>query len=337
MSDLEAGLAEFIAGRAEAPVSILALGKLPGGTMRRAWTVDVEVAAGPFAGRHRLIYLIERRGTLFRSRLGCDDELRVLRVMHAAGVRVPRPYWSVGDSDPTGLEPGLILERVDGETVARRILQDPAFGAVRPRLLTQMGEELARIHAAPTDGLGGLGRPPDGIPPARAQLDEMERTLDEMGMPRPALELALRWLRRSIPERGRLVVVHGDFRLGNFIVDPAEGLRAVLDWELAHLGDPGEDLGWIVMRFWRCVDRPGFRGLGPAERVADAYAAVSGRRLDPERARYWEIFANLRWAVVTLRQSWRHLAGGERCIELASIARHCAEVEWELLRLMGGH
>ena len=131
-----------------------------------------------------------------------------------------------------------------------------------------------------------------------------------------------------------MVVVHGDYRLGNFIVDPTHGLRAVLDWELSHLGDPGEDLGWVCMRFWRCVDRPGARGLGPRQRVFDAYAGAGGQRLDPEGALYWEVFGNLRWAIVTLGQAHRHLSGEEESLELASIGRHCAEVEWELLRFL---
>jgi aminoglycoside phosphotransferase (APT) family kinase protein len=128
--------------------------------------------------------------------------------------------------------------------------------------------------------------------------------------------------------------VHGDYRLGNVLVAPDAGLAAVLDWELCHVGDPGEDVGWVLIRFWRCVDHPGIRGLGPRERFLDAYRRASGRAFDGERLRYWEVFANFRWAVITLRQAHRHLAGHQRSLELAAIGRHCAEVERELLRLL---
>jgi len=138
------------------------------------------------------------------------------------------------------------------------------------------------------------------------------------------------------PAPRRLVVSHGDYRLGNVIVHPSEGLRAVLDWELVHLGDPGEDLGWVCIRFWQGVDQPGRRGLGPKQRFLDGYAKVAGWRLAPEMVVYWEVFANLRWAVITLRQARRHLTGREKSLELASIGRRCAEVEWELLRLIRG-
>jgi aminoglycoside phosphotransferase (APT) family kinase protein len=162
----------------------------------------------------------------------------------------------------------------------------------------------------------------------------MERMLHAAGEPHPALELALRWLRARVPAPRPPVVCHGDYRLGNVAVHPSEGLRAVLDWELAHLGDPGEDLGWACIRFWQGVDHPGERGLGPSERFLDGYASVSGWRLAPEMIRYWEAFANLKWAAITLRQARRHLGGGERSLELASIGRRCAELEWELLRLI---
>ena len=331
---LRTGLENFIGRRAQSAVSIVSLSPLPGGTMRHAWAFDLDVASGPLAGFHRLIYLQDRGGAPLRSRLSRDDEFQVLLVMHGAGVRVPKPYWRIQSNETAGVTPGLIVERVEGETLARRLLLDAAFERVRPRLLDQMGEELARIHAVPTDALGGLSAAARGKPPAESQLAEFERALGEIGEPHPALELALRWLRGRSPQSERLVVVHGDYRLGNFVVDPGHGLSAVLDWELSHLGDPGEDLGWTCMRFWRCVDRPGAPGLGPKERFFDAYAGIHGKRVDPDWALYWEVFGNLRWAIVTLRQAQRHLLGDERSLELASIGRHCAEVERELLRLV---
>lgn len=334
LEGLQAGLARFLERRAQSAVSITALRRLPGGTMRDAWAVDVEVASGPLAGPHRLIYMPDRGGTPLGARLAREDEFRVLSVMWNAGVRVPRPYWQVPREDPAAIAPGLIVERVDGEALARRLFADPAFDTARARLLSQMGGELARIHAVPVEELPCLAPPPAGKPPAEVQLDALESELTAIGEPHPALELGLRWLRSRAPTCDRLVVVHGDYRLGNLMVDPGQGLRAVLDWDLSHLGDPGEDLGWVVIRFWRCVDRPRVRALGPRERFFDGYAAVSGRRLGPDEALYWEVFANLRWAIITLRQAHRHLSGHERSLELAAIGRHCAEVEWELLRLL---
>jgi len=331
---LREGLEQFIARQSGAAAEVAGLVRLPGGTLRDAWGVDARIGAGPLAGSHRLVYLQDRGAGPLESRLRREDEFRVLAVMHAAGVRAPRPYWYVAPGNPEGLGSGLILERVDGEAVGRRILEDPAFETVRPHVLEQMGEELARIHAVPCDAVTGLPAPPDGKGGPEAALDEVERTLREVEEPHPALELALRWLRPRMPAPRPLVVSHGDYRLGNFIAHPSNGLRAVLDWELVHLGDAGEDLGWVCIRFWQGVDQPGRRGLGPKERFFDGYATVAGWRLTPEMVVYWEMFANLRWAVITLRQARRHLTGREKSLELASIGRRCAEVEWELLRLM---
>jgi aminoglycoside phosphotransferase (APT) family kinase protein len=331
---VRSALAAFIAAAVGAPISIARCERLPGGTMRDVWALDADLPEGGSPGRHPLVYLRDRGAMLSEARQSRRDEFEALTALHAAGVRVPRPYWRIEEETPEGLGRGLILERVEGETVARRLIGDPAFDAVRPRLLGQMGEELAKVHAVPNVPIGRLAGSTPGQSPAEALLASVERGLDACGEPHPALELGLRWLRGRVPPCARPVVVHGDYRLGNVVVDPEAGLRAILDWELTHLGDPGEDLGWVAMRFWRGFDRPGLRGLGAGERFLDAYGAAGGRRPGPGEALYWEIFANVRWAVITLQQARRHLEGGERDLELASIGRRCSEVEWELLRLL---
>jgi len=332
--ELRAGLEALIGRETGSPVLVAALDRLRGGTMRHAWALDVEVAVGLLAGRHRLVYLEERGGSPFPGRLDGRQEFELLRAMHRAGVRVPKPYWRVDPGDPSGVAAGLVVERVPGETLPRRILEDPALGPVREGLLGELGGELARIHALPAAAAPCLPWLPDGASPAESLLGQLDRLLGELGEPHPALDLALRWLGRRPPRAERVVLVHGDYRLGNFVVDPERGLTAVLDWELAHWGDPGEDLGWVAMRYWRGVDHPGDRGLGPRARLLAAYAAVGGHRVDPEGVRYWEVMGNLRWALITLRQAERHLRREERGLELASIGRHCAEVERELLQLL---
>jgi aminoglycoside phosphotransferase (APT) family kinase protein len=163
----------------------------------------------------------------------------------------------------------------------------------------------------------------------------MEADLDTIGEPHPALELVLRWLRRyEPPPPARLVLVHGDYRIGNMLVTP-EGLNGVLDWEFAHLGDPAEDLTWGLVRDWRFgVDALHFGGIGPPDAVFAAYAAGGGQAPDPTTVRYWEVLGNTRWALGTLNQAQRHLRGAERNLELASLGRRCAEMELEALRLL---
>jgi aminoglycoside phosphotransferase (APT) family kinase protein len=331
---VRAGLTAFLAREAGSRASLSRVARLAGGTMRTAWAVDVEMAGGPGSRADRLVYMAERPTRIAEQRATRRAEFATLRVLHRAGVRVPRPYWLVDEGDASGLPPGLIMAHVDGETVAQRIVRAPELAGARARLAEQMGEELARIHAVIVEELAPAVRPVPGQSLAEARLGLIERSLDAVDDPRPALELGLRWLRAHDPGPERVATVHGDYRLGNVVVDPAAGLVAVLDWELTHAGHPGEDLGWAVMRFWRGFDRPGFRGIGPREHFADGYARVAGWRPDAAAARYWEIFASVRWAIITLQQARRYLAAGERDIELASIGRRCAEVEWDLLRLL---
>ena len=152
--------------------------------------------------------------------------------------------------------------------------------------------------------------PDPGATRPLAQIDEWERQLDEIGEPLPAVELGLRWLRANAPEPAEPRLVHGDFRLGNFIVDE-DGLAAVIDWELAHLGDPAEDIGWLCIRSWRfgSDDQP-VAGVGEPRRVRSRPTRQpAGEPLDRDRLRYWEVFGNVKWAVICARQAHDHLTG----------------------------
>jgi aminoglycoside phosphotransferase (APT) family kinase protein len=222
---------------------------------------------------------------------------------------------------------------VEGTSVAPRILRKSEFESARGGLTAQLGQALARIHSIDTAELDGV-LPDPGVDPALAQISEWERQLDEIGEPLPAVELGLRWLRSHAPEPAEPRLVHGDFRLGNFIVDD-EGLAAVIDWELAHLGDPAEDVGWLCIRSWRFGnDDRTVAGVGDLDELLQAYEAAGGDPLEPDRIRYWEAFGNVKWGVICARQAHDHLTGRRRSHELASLGRRICEPEWDLLRLI---
>jgi aminoglycoside phosphotransferase (APT) family kinase protein len=227
----------------------------------------------------------------------------------------------------------MLMTFVEGTSVAPRILRKPEFEQARARLTAQLGDALARIHSLPVSEVGALLPAVEGDP-ALAQIDEWERQLDEIGEPLPAVELGLRWLRANSPGPAEPRLVHGDFRLGNFIVDE-DGLAAVIDWELAHLGDPAEDIGWLCIRSWRFGndDRP-VAGVGGLDEFISAYESAGGARMDRERIRYWEAFGNVKWAVICARQAHDHLNGVRRSHELASLGRRVCEPEWDLLQLV---
>ena len=201
---------------------------------------------------------------------------------------------------------------------------------------------MAQIHAVPLEkhGLTALPAPPPGASPAAFELDRYEQIFRAIALePHPAFELAFRWLRRhpvvlaAKAAAARRTLVHGDFRMGNVLFGP-EGLRLMLDWELAHVGDPMEDMGLICVRSWRFGGPKPVGGIGEREPFFAAYEAAGGARSIPERVRFWEVFGNLRWGIICLSQARAYLDGISKSVELASIGRRSAETEWELLTLI---
>lgn len=334
---MRAALEEYIAGVAGGPARIEGLRLLAGGASQEAWSLDLRIEAGPAVGEYRLVLRRDMGGALSSGVLLRHQEFAALRAAHRAGIPAPRPYWFVpagaaGNPDRAA----FLMERIAGETIGRRIVQDPALAEARALLPRQLGEALAAIHRIDprNPDLAFLRPPAEGQSVARAALERMEADLDAIDEPHPALELGLRWLRRNDPGPCDLVAVHGDFRVGNLIVGP-EGLRAILDWENVHLGDPHEDLAWMGVRAWRFgQDRRTLGGIGERRPFYGAYARAGDRRVDTARVFYWELAGNIRWAIGALGQARRHLRGLEPSIELASLGRIAAEMELETLRLL---
>jgi aminoglycoside phosphotransferase (APT) family kinase protein len=225
-----------------------------------------------------------------------------------------------------GIDGGLVLERIDGETIPRRILRDEALAAVRPKLAHQCGDILGRLHRIPLDAVPTLEH--------QLPLPTWRAMLDGLGQPHPAFELAFRWLRDNEPPSTARSIVHGDFRNGNLIVGP-EGVRAVLDWELAHVGDPMEDLGWLCVKAWRFgVNDRRVGGFGDEDDLFAAYAAAGGAPVDRSVVRWWEVLGTLKWGIMCIMQAATHLSGATRSVELAAIGRRVCENEWDLLELV---
>ena len=322
MSDAPAVLAEQLAAVLKdtlgVELAIEDLHQLTGGASRQTWSFD---AVGADGSRRPLVL---RRHPPEAAPKGMREE--ALAIMAAARAGVPEPEIMVHSDDPSLLDaPFILMERVEGETLARRILRDEEFAAVRPRLAEQCGEILARIHSIPLAEVPGLERPD--------VLAKLRETLAEFDDPSPALELGLRWLEQHRPEPTDDVVLHGDFRNGNLVVAP-DGIRAVLDWENVHRGDPMQDLGYLCVRAWRFgADEP-VGGFGPYADLFRGYERVSGRRVKPEIVRWWQLYGTVWWGVGCMRQAWRHLSSSERSVELAAIGRRVWEQEYDVLLLL---
>jgi aminoglycoside phosphotransferase (APT) family kinase protein len=333
--ELRQRLEPFIArATGAAAVRVQGLRKLPGGSSRQTWSLD---AIYTEAGAEVRLPLVLRRdpgsSTLNTQR---QEEFRVQQAAYAEGVPVPRPYWLAADAAELGA-PSYLMARVDGETLPRRLLRDDAYKTARSVMTAQLGEILAGIHRIDVarHALDFLPAPPAGESPALAELDRYEQIFRGVAPePHPAFELAFRWLRRRLPSGGPRTLVHGDYRIGNVIFG-AEGVRSILDWELVHIGDPAEDLGWFCVRAWRfgSDDKPA-GGIGTREELIVAYQRAGGAGVDLDRVRFWEVFGNLKWAIICIVQAKTHLDGLVRSVELAAIGRRTAETEIELLNLI---
>jgi aminoglycoside phosphotransferase (APT) family kinase protein len=295
-----------LAERLGRPVEAMRL--LPGGASKEAWAVD--------AGGEALLVRRAGVGVIHRDTLALQEEFEVLRAAASAGVKVPTPVAYLGD---VGGREAFAMERIEGETIGRRIVRDPP-----PGLPEEMADQLALIHAIePLDFL-----PRGGV------IERFYDELDSVGEPHPAIEYGLAWVRERLSTEREPTFVHGDFRLGNLAVD-RNGLVAVLDWEFAHVGDPVEDVAWPIVRAWRfSADEKRLGGVGDVEPYLERYNERTGRSISLEELYVWEVLGNVKWAIGCLTQSRRHLEGRDRSVEYAVLGRLAAEMEYELLHLI---
>jgi len=324
------GLARFLTeASGAASVETGALELLAGGAIQHNWGFEAAFRGGSLSGPQRLVLRTDAP-TGIPTSLGRIEEFAVLRAVFAAGVTVPEPLFACLDPAVIG-QPFFVMRRVSGTAQGRVITTDPALQPHLRRVAERLGRELTRIQTVlpPRSDLGFLGNETlaERIAGFRAYLDRHPRS-------RPVLEWGIRWLETHLPEPLPPVLCHRDFRTGNYMLDGPE-LTGILDWEFAGWGDPDEDVGWLCCKGWRFarLDRAA-GGIADRADFYRGYETESGRRLDPERVRFWEVFANIRWAIIALQQSDRYLVGGEKNLSLAFIGRRATESELELLMLL---
>ena len=323
MTDLDEPLARLARKRLGA-LDVADVTRLSAGATQEIWRFDLvtHVARTP---------LILRRAPggdrVSETAIGLETEAALIEAAGAVGVPVPTVPWVLTPED--GLGRGFIMGFVEGETLGGRIARSEALAPARPFLARQCGEILARIHTLDPADFPTLRRftPAEQI----AQYNQAYRATD---WPRPVFEIALRWLEDHCPPPpAHPRLVHGDFRNGNLMIGP-DGVRAVLDWEIAHVADPMEDLGWICVNAWRfgVVDKP-VGGFGMRGDLWAGYEAAGGAPVNRDHAKFWEVFGSLRWGVMCagMTAAFRTV---DPSVERAVIARRSSENEIDLLRLL---
>jgi aminoglycoside phosphotransferase (APT) family kinase protein len=306
-------------------VAVTAVRALSGGAASLTYAVDAERAGVPWP----LVLQVSASDDESARTLSRPRQAALQQRAGAAGVRVAPIVAVLTPQD--GIGEGFVMEFVPGETLAPKWLRDDAFAHARTAMVADSAEALARIHAMSAGTVADLGLP---AMTSRDELAYLRELYDRFGGGVPVFELAFGVLDERLAGDAALTLVHGDFRSGNFIVDD-KGLAAVLDWELAHVGDRYLDIGWLCTNTWRFGHyRLPVGGFGTREAFYDAYAAAGGAVIDRARAAAFEMLGSLRWGVMCMQMTAAHLAGEVPSVERAAIGRRVSETEADLLYML---
>lgn len=307
-------------------VAVTRIEQLSGGASSATFAVD---AVGGDGAPWPLILQCAATGSVPEGGLPRADQARLQQIAFAAGLPVAEVVRVLAPAD--GLGEGYVMVRLPGEALAPKWLKSPEHAPARAVLTGQCAAVLARLHQLPISLVAGLKLPTGSTVQA---LDRMFANYRRFGVNSPVFDLAFAWARERVEDRPATMIVHGDFRSGNFLVAP-DRLVAVLDWELAHLGDGHEDLGWLCCNAWRfgLWDKP-VGGFGQRDELYAAYEAAGGGPVDRDRAAFWELFGTLKWGIACLQLGDDHVSGRLRNVERAAIGRRVSEVELDLMHML---
>ena len=336
---MQTAIAEYLKSKlAGAPtVSVSNLYRIPGGASRETWSFDAAWNEGGSQTSRGFIIRRDPDASVLETER--DIEFQVMDVAHKHGVPVPRMDWL--EEDGGALErPFFVMERIDDcETSPTTVLMDPRFFQAREEIARQFVEVLAKIHAIDAKGsdLAFLGPVPAPDACAVPEIDRWDEILGrDATEPQPVLRGALRWLRRNLPRPAqRVVLTHADYRTGNFLCSPEGEIKGMLDWEMAHLGDPMEDVGWACMRPWRWLGNELIGGLLERDEFYRRYTEATGIKVDVEAVRFWEVLGDLKLAVIFITGGKSFTDGRTHSPMMAFLARNFGRLEMEIMDLMG--
>ena len=301
---------------------IVNLEPLTGGASKEIW--KFEVNANGKSDRYIL-----RRGSGVEGPLAIktSDEAKIQKTVRKLGAQVPE-IIAVSSLDEE-LGDAYIMKFVDGESIARKILRDEEYKNTLPKLAFECGQSIAKIHQADINEFPFL--------PSKTvfeQINDLYQTYVSFNQPSPVFEYTHLWLKKQNFGEINDALVHGDFRLGNIIVDK-DGLKSVIDWELAHIGNPLQDLGWICGNSWRFGNTDKVvGGFGDLADLLKGYNSVSNFQVDENMVKAWQVFGTFRWGVICLIQASAHLTGSVNSVEKAAIGRRVSETEIDIVDLL---
>jgi len=327
-TEFHAKLAQVVTSRLADCDGLISVARLSGGASQETYRMEVDSG-----GETRTLAMRRAvEGTyndLTLSRPGLAGEAELMRQASAAGVPSPAIYYVLTREDDLG--DGFIMEWIEGEALGARIVRQPEYATLRQTLAYEIGKILARVHQIDVTS-----------PPLRDLLvqtpptDFIQQTWDRyiaFDTPQPLIDYTARWLLENLKPAHELVLVHNDFRTGNFMVNERE-VVAVIDWEAAHVGDPMRDLGWICVNSWRYGGDDPVGGFGSYEDLFRGYEEVTEQTVDLDEVKYWQVFGSFWWATVCLGMVAQFRGGPDASIERASIGRRASEALVDCVNLM---
>lgn len=300
------------------------LSRLSGGASMESWAFE-------YAGRAMVLRrlpdeMAERGGDADPlTAISLETQAELIELARGKGVTAPEVLAVLEERDDCGT--GFVMARAEGETLPHKILGNPHFAKAEAQLTGQCARELATIHAIDPAEL------PEDIKQVTLEmlLAEQEQSYREISGAIPIYDYAFHWLEANVPDPAEPKLLHADFRMGNLIIDQ-EGISAVLDWELAHLGDPMEDLAYLCTPSWRFGHYEKVAGgFDSAENLIAAYEAASEAAVDRDRFDWWLIYNTLWWGIACLRMGHSYRDGTAHTLERTIIGRRASEVEIDLL------
>lgn len=303
--------------------------QLTAGASQETYRIAVNTAAG------------ERRLALRRSQpaldtdtgiggISLETEARLFQVAAAGGIPGPDIIYVLQTSDALGT--GFIMEWLEGETLGQRIVRAEELADTRPQLARECGEILGRIHTLDWQSAGLQDSLPT-VDPATL-VEETWGYYREFNVPVPMIDFTWRWLLENLPAESRMTLVHGDFRNGNLMITP-NGINAVLDWELAQIGDPLRDLGWLCVNSWRFGKTAlPVGGFGEIDELLAGYRSTCGIEVTREELAFWQVFGSFWWAMATLQMANTWRSGETPSLERPVIGRRSSEAQMDCVNLI---
>ena len=321
-------LSAFLAKCVPGFIELVGHERLSGGASQETYRLRIRTGAG-----ERKLAMRRAPGGVEAARApghpGLATEALLMQCARAVGVPEPEVYGVLQEAD--GLGGGFVMEWLEGEALGARIARGEAFAALRPKLAFECGRVLAHLHAIDLVSTG-LDKALDVITPEQF-VEQTWNRYRVLNTPQPMIDYAARWLRDNLPKESRTALVHNDFRNGNFMVNQ-DGIVAVLDWEVAHIGDPMRDLGWLCTNSWRFGASPPVGGFGEYADLFAGYESVSGIRVDPAQVKFWEVFGSFWWATGCLGMAEHYRSGPDKTVERPAIGRRTSECQVDCVNLI---